>query len=126
MAGEKINGNVTLEELIKSFILLHVGSGKTIPSVERTDIIFYAKRCLQEFNYETYYTQEGFTVPADADPITDTLVPKLAEDYLHTAIAYYILSDKQNANPNILQKLIAEKTEKLRQAKSRLVFTNFN
>lgn len=123
MAGDLINGNVTLVELIEGFILLHVGSGKTIPSVERTDVIFYAKRSIQEFNYETYYTQEGFTPPAISDPV---IVPKLAEDYLHTSIAYYILSDKQNANPNILQKLIAEKAEKLRQAKSRLVFTNFN
>jgi hypothetical protein len=123
MAGDLINGNVTLAELIEGFVLLHVGSGKTIPSVERTDVIFYAKRSIQEFNYETYYTQEGFTPPAINDPV---VVPKLAEDYLHTSIAYYILSDKQNANPNVLQKLIAEKAEKLRQAKSRLVFTNFN
>jgi len=123
MAGDLINGNVSLNDLINNFLLLYVGPKKIIPEVERTDVIFYAKRCIQEFNYETYYTQEGFTPPAITDPV---VVPKLAEDYLYTCIAYYILSDMQNPNPNTLQKLIIEKTEKLTKAKSRLVFTNFN
>lgn len=123
MAGDLINGNVSLNDLINNFLLLYVGPRKIIPEVERTDVIFYAKRCIQEFNYETYYTQEDFTPPAITDPV---VVPKLAEDYLYTCIAYYIVSDMQNPNPNTLQKLIIEKTEKLTKVKSRLVFTNFN
>lgn len=123
MAGDLINGNVSLNDFIDNFLLLYIGPGKLVLEVDRTDVIFYAKRCIQEFNYETYYTQEDFTPPAITDPV---LVPKLAEDYLYTCVAYSILSEMQNPNPNILQKLIVEKTEKLKQVKSRLVFTNFN
>lgn len=123
MAGDLINGSVSLDDLINNFLLSYTGPGKLITEVERTDVIFYAKRCIQEFNYETYYTQEDFTPPNISDPV---VVPKLAEDYLYTCMAYHILSDMQNPNPNALQKLIIEKAEKLRQVKSRLVFTNFN
>lgn len=123
MAGDLINGNVTLNQLINNFLILYVGPEELIPSVSRTQVIFYAKRSIQEFNYETYYTQEDFTPPSIN---TDVIVPKLAEDYLYTSMAYYILSDRKDANPNVLQKLIIEKKEKLEQAKSRLVFTNFN
>ncbi len=123
MAGDLINGNVSLNDFINNFLLLYIGPRKLILEVDRTDVIFYAKRCIQEFNYETYYTQEGFTPPAIIDPV---VVPKLAEDYLYICVAYSILSEMQNPNPNILQKLIVEKTEKLKQVKSRLVFTNFN
>jgi hypothetical protein len=123
MAGDLINGNVSLNDFINNFLLLYIGPRKLILEVDRTDVIFYAKRCIQEFNYETYYTQEGFTPPAITDPV---VVPKLAEDYLYICVAYSILSEMQNPNPNILQKLIVEKTEKLKQVKSRLVFTNFN
>jgi hypothetical protein len=123
MAGDLINGNVTLNQLINNFLALYVGPEELIPSVSRTQVIFYAKRSIQEFNYETYYTQEDFTPPSIN---TDVIVPKLAEDYLYTSMAYYILSDRKDANPNVLQKLIIEKKEKLEQAKSRLVFTNFN
>lgn len=123
MAGDLINGNVTLNQLINNFLILYVGPEELIPSVSRTQVIFYAKRSIQEFNYETYYTQKDFTPPSIN---TDVIVPKLAEDYLYTSMAYYILSDRKDANPNVLQKLIIEKKEKLEQAKSRLVFTNFN
>lgn len=123
MAGDLINGNVTLNQLINNFLILYVGPEELIPSVSRTQVIFYAKRSIQEFNYETYYTQEDFTPPSIT---THVIVPKLAEDYLYTSMAYYILSDRKDANPNVLQKLIIEKKEKLEQAKSRLVFTNFN
>lgn len=122
MAGELINSTVSLNDFINNFLLSYTGPDKLIPEVERTDVIFHAKRSIQEFNYETYYTQEGFTPPIGSNVI----VPKLAEDYLYTSVAYYILSDMQNPNPNALQKLIVEKREKLKEAKSRLVFTNFN
>jgi len=122
MAGELINSTVSLNDFINNFLLSYTGPDKLIPEVERTDVIFHAKRSIQEFNYETYYTQEGFTPPVGSNVI----IPKLAEDYLYTSVAYYILSDMQNPNPNALQKLIIEKREKLKEAKSRLVFTNFN
>jgi hypothetical protein len=42
-----------LDDVIDNFLIAYVGAGKLIPSVKRTDVIFHAKRGLQEFSYDT-------------------------------------------------------------------------
>tara|TARA_B110000483_G_scaffold156319_1_gene185624 strand:- start:245 stop:1669 length:1425 start_codon:yes stop_codon:yes gene_type:complete len=42
-----------LNDVIDNFLLIYVGAGKLIPSINRTDVIFHAKRGLQEFSYDT-------------------------------------------------------------------------
>ena len=42
-----------LTDVIDNFLIAYVGAGKLIPSVKRSDIIFHAKRGLQEFSYDT-------------------------------------------------------------------------
>tara|TARA_R110001592_G_scaffold47126_5_gene149520 strand:+ start:149 stop:1582 length:1434 start_codon:yes stop_codon:yes gene_type:complete len=42
-----------LTDVIDNFLIAYVGAGKLIPSVKRTDVIFHAKRGLQEFSYDT-------------------------------------------------------------------------
>jgi len=44
---------IKLEDIINNFQIAYVGTGKLIPSCKRTDIIFHAKRGLQEFSYDT-------------------------------------------------------------------------
>ena len=44
---------IKLNDIINNFLVAYVGAGKLIPSVKRTDLIFHAKRALQEFNYDT-------------------------------------------------------------------------
>ena len=44
---------VTLDNIVNNFIVGYVGAGKLISSAKRTDIIFHAKRGLQEFSYDT-------------------------------------------------------------------------
>ena len=43
----------TLEDVITNFMVGYVGAGKLIPSVKTTDVMFFAKRGLQEFSYDT-------------------------------------------------------------------------
>lgn len=43
----------SLNDIINNFIVAYVGAGKLIPSVKRTDVIFHAKRGMQEFSYDT-------------------------------------------------------------------------
>ena len=43
----------TLEDVITNFMIGYVGVGKLIPSVKTTDVMFFAKRGLQEFSYDT-------------------------------------------------------------------------
>ena len=42
-----------LNDVIDNFLIAYVGTGKLIPSVKRSDVIFHAKRGLQEFSYDT-------------------------------------------------------------------------
>jgi len=42
-----------LTDVIDNFLVAYVGAGKLIPSIKRTDVIFHAKRGLQEFSYDT-------------------------------------------------------------------------
>ena len=44
---------IKLNDIINNFLVAYVGTGKLIPSVKRTDVIFHAKRGLQEFSYDT-------------------------------------------------------------------------
>ena len=42
-----------LKDIIENFLIAYVGEDKLIPNVKRTDVIFHAKRGLQEFSYDT-------------------------------------------------------------------------
>ena len=44
---------VSLSDIINNFEVAYVGQGKLIPSAKKSDIIFHAKRGLQEFSYDT-------------------------------------------------------------------------
>lgn len=44
---------ITLNDIVNNFMVAYVGDGKLINSVKRTDVIFHAKRSMQEFSYDT-------------------------------------------------------------------------
>ena len=44
---------IKLDDIINNFTVAYVGDGKLIPSVNRTDLMFFAKRAMQEFSYDT-------------------------------------------------------------------------
>ena len=44
---------IKLKDVINNFIVGYVGQDKLIPRVNRTDVLFHAKRGLQEFSYDT-------------------------------------------------------------------------
>jgi hypothetical protein len=44
---------ISLNDIVNNFIVGYVGSGKLIGSAKRTDVIFHAKRSMQEFSYDT-------------------------------------------------------------------------
>ena len=190
MATTSTNAFISLNDVINNFIISYTGPGKLIPDSKRTEVVFHARRCLQEFAYETLKSQ--FTTTAAALPATYTLptdfvsvidikvggtaytevasspaatqysidyatktvtfnagnvgtanfiltylsnsltndetaaIPKLAEEALYSCMVYAILANRENTNPNLLQRLLIEKIDKLERSKSRLVFTNFS
>ena len=61
------NASISLNDIINNFIISYTGPGKLIPDSNRTEVVFHARRCLQEFAYETLKSQflvELATVPA--------------------------------------------------------------
>ena len=44
---------VKLNDIVSNFLVGYVGHNKLLPDAKRTDVIFHAKRALQEFSYDT-------------------------------------------------------------------------
>ena len=64
------NAFISLNDIINNFLISYTGPGKLIPDAVRTEVIFHARRCLQEFAYETLKSQfieekTTFTSPVD-------------------------------------------------------------
>jgi len=56
---------IKLDDLIENFMIAYVGREKLISDVKRTDVIFHAKRGLQEFSYDTLKSirSQELTIP---------------------------------------------------------------
>lgn len=69
---------LSVNDVIDNFIISYVGDGKLLPSVKRTDVIFHAKRAMQEFSYDilkSIKTQE-LTIP-------NNLTVAIPQDYVN-------------------------------------------
>ena len=51
------NAFISLNDVINNFLISYTGPGKLIPDAKRTEVVFHARRCLQEFAYETLKSQ---------------------------------------------------------------------
>ena len=69
---------ITLDDVINNFIVAYVGVNKLIPDVKRTDVLFHAKRGLQEFSYDVLKSvkSQELTVPHNLSVI-------LPQDYVN-------------------------------------------
>ena len=68
----------SLNDVINNFIVAYVGAGKLIPSAKRTDIIFHAKRGMQEFSYDTLKT-----IKSQELTISPSLTAVIPQDYVN-------------------------------------------
>jgi hypothetical protein len=69
---------ITLDEIVNNFMIAYVGNGKLVSSVKKTDVIFYAKRSLQEFSYDVLKSikSQELTVPPNLSVV-------LPQDYVN-------------------------------------------
>jgi len=69
---------ISITDLINNFLMMHVGDGKLIPSVNRNEIIFHAKRAMQEFSYDTLKSikSQELTIP-------NSLTLPIPQDYVN-------------------------------------------
>jgi len=78
-------GYTSLNDIITGFIAIYVGEHKLISDVKRTDVIFHAKRGLQEFSYDTLKSikSQELTIP----PSLSVAIP---QDYVNYVNMCYI------------------------------------
>eukprot|EP01043_Picozoa_sp_COSAG02_P021202 COSAG02_NODE_1072_length_14788_cov_4.813125_4_plen_409_part_00 len=57
---------VKLNDIVNNFMVGYVGDGKIIQTCKKSDVVFFAKRSLQEFSYDTLKSikSQELTVPA--------------------------------------------------------------
>lgn len=69
---------LSVNDVIDNFIISYVGDGKLLPSVKRTDVIFHAKRAMQEFSYDTLKSikSQELTIP-------NNLTVAIPQDYVN-------------------------------------------
>jgi hypothetical protein len=74
-----------LTEVIDGFIAIYVGEHKLISDIKRTDVIFHAKRGLQEFSYDTLKS-----IKSQELTISPSLSATIPQDYVNYVNISYI------------------------------------
>jgi hypothetical protein len=69
---------ITLSDAIDNFLVGYVGEGKLIQSAKKSDVLFFAKRGLQEFSYDTLKS-----VKTSELTIPQNLTIALPQDYVN-------------------------------------------
>jgi hypothetical protein len=78
-------GYTSLNDVITGFIATYVGEHKLISDVKRTDVIFHAKRGLQEFSYDTLKSIKSQELTVS--PALSAIIP---QDYVNYVGVCYI------------------------------------
>lgn len=68
----------SINDIINNFLMVYVGDGKLVPSIKRTDLLFFAKRAMQEFSYDTLKS-----VKSQELSIPNNLTVPLPQDYVN-------------------------------------------
>jgi len=76
---------ITLDDAIDNFMVGYVGGGKLIQRAKKSDILFFAKRGLQEFSYDTLKSVKSAELTV---PVSLTLA--LPQDYVNYVRASWI------------------------------------
>jgi len=76
---------ISLDDIVNNFLVAYVGTDKLITSVKRTDVIFHAKRGLQEFSYDTLKSVNKLEVT-----VPHNLSVPIPQDYVNYVNLYWI------------------------------------
>lgn len=76
---------IKISDIVNNFLIAYVGAGKLILDVKRTDVVFHAKRGLQEFSYDTLKS-----VKSQELNIPPSLSVVLPQDYVNYVSMCYI------------------------------------
>jgi len=79
-SGSNLGGYqfTSLQDVIDQFIIAYVGEDKIISKIKRTDVVFHAKRGLQEFSFDTFKSTKALEIV-----LPNTLQMSLPQDYVN-------------------------------------------
>jgi len=78
----------SLSDVVNSFMVAYVGNGKLINSVAKSDVLFHAKRGLQEFSYDVLKT-----IKSQEIELGPSLTMPMPQDYVSYVKLSYIGTD---------------------------------
>jgi hypothetical protein len=92
-----------LDDIVNNFLVAYVGDGKMILSAKRTDVVFFAKRAMQEFSYDTLKSvrsQELSIPPSLSIPIPQDYVNYVNMSWIdQSGIKHIIYPTTLTSNP---------------------------
>ena len=68
---------ISLKDIINNFMVSYVGDDKIISTVKKLDVIFHAKRAIQEFSYDISRVEKIQEIE-----VGDTLTVPFPQDYV--------------------------------------------
>ena len=76
---------IKIGDIVNNFLVAYIGAGKLVLDAKRTDVIFHAKRALQEFSYDTLRSKKSqeLTVPKNLSVV-------LPQDYVNYVNIYWV------------------------------------
>lgn len=77
--------HTSLKDIVSSFMVAYVGDGKLIDFVNKSDVIFHAKRGLQEFSYDVLKT-----IKTQEVELSTSLTMPMPQDYVSYVKICYI------------------------------------
>ena len=95
---EQNNGNVLgyyqrthLDDIINNFIVAYIGQGKTLVSVPRHEVAFFAQRAVQEFSYDIFHADKNIEIELNPN----TLQTPVPQDFVSLVKVTYTGFDGQ-------------------------------
>ena len=76
---------ISLKDLVNNYMIAFVGDGKLISYCKRTDVLFHAKRGIQEFSYDIARTEKIQEIQ-----LSTSLSMPMPQDYVHYVRMSYI------------------------------------
>ena len=70
--------HISLDDITNNFMVAYTGDDKLINKARRTDVVFHAKRAIQEFSYDTFKSSKAHEVE-----ISSSLTMDLPPDYVN-------------------------------------------
>ena len=98
----------SLKDVIDQFIIAYVGEDKIISKIKRTDVVFHAKRGLQELSFDTFKSTKAFEIS-----VPTTLQMTLPQDYVNYVKLSW--SDKAGIEHVIHPARVSSNPEKITQ-----------